>query len=82
MAKILEITVKCGKTVNIGNYENVKLSVAYAVELSPEDNADRVTDELYNQAVEKIRQYEELVRTKKHGKKIVNDWAVSIEKYL
>jgi hypothetical protein len=47
--KVTEITVSLGRTVNLGNYENVKLEVSMTAECEPNEPANKCFDELYQQ---------------------------------
>jgi hypothetical protein len=47
--KVTEISVTIGRTVNLGNYESVKLEVTMSAEREPNEPANKCFDELYQQ---------------------------------
>jgi hypothetical protein len=46
---VTEISVTIGRTVNLGNYESVKLEVTMSAEREPNEPANKCFDELYQQ---------------------------------
>lgn len=48
--KINEITIKYGRTINIGNFENIKIGVVFGAEIEENDDIEKVCNELRNLA--------------------------------
>lgn len=63
--KAKEVSVGVEKTINIGNYENVKVSVHTTVVLEDGETADSVTGNVFDWAKSKIADQEAQVRTTK-----------------
>lgn len=54
MAKIVEVRVSYGRTVNMGNYESFRYDVTIQTDLESDDNFDRVIDNMRIAAKRKV----------------------------
>ena len=52
------IRVAFGKTINIGNFESVRIDVELSGDIADGDDQDECTDELYANAVQYVEAYE------------------------
>lgn len=54
MAKIKTVTAKYGVTVNLGDYNNIKLELELEVEVEPGDDPEMVKRETQNQVMNEV----------------------------
>lgn len=50
MPKIIEIKVNYGRTVNMGNYESMRIDVEFAATVEPDEDIENATEELRRKA--------------------------------
>ena len=49
-------------TINLGNYENIKLQVGESRTITPEDDADEIKNELLMKLTDDLKEYKDEVK--------------------
>lgn len=54
---IRNVEINVGRTVNMGNYESLRLDVKYGAEVAPGENDEQVTRALYKKAHTQLAEF-------------------------
>jgi len=71
--KITNIKVNYGRTINMGNYESVRLDVELSATLAPGEDAGKVADELRAQAKLQINKWIKFEKNGNNNKSLDDD---------
>lgn len=63
MAKVKQVKVSFGQTINTGNYENFRIEGEYILDLENEDES-KIYDEYFKKLVKEVNQRATFLKTK------------------